>query len=157
MTGLQRTIIIKTQQILSGRKDDLNMIRQHTIDSAKSVLFINQRCVIQVASQVVSAPKIMLYNRINDIGNKSDNLKTFVQQYLKNKRGYLEHHVSMIRIMKPDSILKRGFAIIKSGGKVVSNADSIEAGTKVDIILSESRLNATVNEKTNHDGSEFNP
>jgi exodeoxyribonuclease VII large subunit len=157
MVDLQRNIIIKTQQILSRTKDDLNEIRQHTIDTARSVLFINQRCVIEVASQVVSAPKIMLYNRINDISNKSYNLKTFVQQYLKNKRGYLEHHVSMIRIMKPDNILKRGFAIVKSRGKIVSNADGIESGSKLDIILSGDRLNATVNEKTKHDGSEFNP
>jgi exodeoxyribonuclease VII large subunit len=157
MVDLQRSIIIRTQQILSRTKDDLNEIRQHTIDTARSVLHINQRCVLNVASQIVSVPKIMLNNRINDLSNRSENLKSFAQQFIKDKRGLLEHHVSMIRIMKPDSILKRGFAIVKSGGKIISNADNIVEGSNVDIILSGSRLNATVNEKTSHDGSEFNP
>jgi exodeoxyribonuclease VII large subunit len=134
MIDLQTRIVIKSQQMLSRSREELSDIRQSTIDTIRTILFDNQRSV----------------------NNKADSLRIFVQQYLKNKHGYLEHQLAMIRIMKPDSILKRGFAIIKSGGKIVSNADHINAGTNVDIILSGTQLNATVNQKTKNDGSEFN-
>lgn len=134
MIDLQTAIIIKTQQLLSRAKDDLAEIRQNTMNTARTILFHNQRSV----------------------GNQSNNLRIFIQQYFRNKRAYLEHQLTMLRLMKPDSILKRGFAIVKSGGKIVSNAESIDAGSSVDVILSGTTLNATVNQKTEHDGSEFN-
>lgn len=134
MIDLQTRIIIKSQQMLGRSREELSNIRQGTIDTIRTILFYNQKAV----------------------SNKSDSIRIFVQQYFKNKRASLEHQLAMLRVMKPDSILKRGFAIVKSGGKIVSSADNIEPGNKVEIILSGDRLNATVDKKTKHDGSEFN-
>lgn len=135
MIELQTSIIIKTQQLLGRAKDRLASLRQNTINTTRTILFHNQRSV----------------------GSHAGNLRIFVQQYFRNKRGNLEHQLAMLRVMKPESILKRGFAIVKSGGRIVSSAAGIEPGANVDIILSGTQLNATVNKKTKHDGSEFNP
>ncbi|HZY81483.1 MAG TPA: exodeoxyribonuclease VII large subunit [Cyclobacteriaceae bacterium] len=134
MIDLQRRIIIRTQQRLSRSQHELVEIRQNTIDTARSVLFHHQKM----------------------LSNRSSNLQIFIQQYLKNKKGYVAHLVSMIKLMAPDSIMKRGFAIVKSGDKVISNANDLEAGSKIDIILSGDKINATVNQKMKNDGSEFN-
>jgi exodeoxyribonuclease VII large subunit len=134
MIDLQRRIIIRTQQRLSRSQHELVEIRQSTINTARSVLFHHQKA----------------------LSNRSSNLNIFIQQYVKNKSGHLSHLVSMIKLETPDNILKRGFAIIKSGDKVISNASSLEAGSHVDIILAGDKVSATVNQKTKNDGSEFN-
>lgn len=134
MIDLQRNIVIRTQQILGRTREELSEVRQDTIDTIRTVLFHHQRSV----------------------NNKSDNLKIFVQQYFRNKLSSLEHQLAMIRVMKPDSILKRGFAIVKTGDKIIGNADTIGTNSIIDIILSNTKITATVNQKTKHDGSEFN-
>jgi exodeoxyribonuclease VII small subunit len=81
---------------------------------------------MNVSSQILSKPKITLYNRIKDIESKIDNLGTFTAMYLKNQHGNLGHFVSILKVMAPENILKKGFAIVKVNQKITSNPSDIE-------------------------------
>jgi exodeoxyribonuclease VII large subunit len=76
--------------------------------------------------------------------------------YLKNQRGYLGHYVSIIKMMSPENILKKGFAIVKSNNKITSNPDTILVGEDIEIILANTEITTTVKKKTKYDGKEFN-
>ena len=76
--------------------------------------------------------------------------------YLKSQRGYLGHYVSIINMMAPDNILKKGFAIIKANNKITSNPDDIKVGRDIDIILAQTQIKTTVKQKSKYNGTEFN-
>lgn len=65
----------------------------------------------------------------------------------------LDHYRSLVRVARPDNMLKRGFAVIKVGDKIVTGVDKIDVGSNVDIVMAGSILNTTVNKKTKRDGA----
>lgn len=76
--------------------------------------------------------------------------------YFANKRGYIGHFQSLVKLMSPQSILNKGFAIIKIDGKVVSNADHVKAGQELTVRLAETEIKTTVISKSTYNGNEFN-
>lgn len=150
--SLNSSIVNKTRDILNQKKDKIVAINQITINSSKSILFNNRRDLLHTTSQILSKPKIILYNSINDIKNTISNLKTFSSQYQKNKRGYLGHYVSLIKMMSPENILKKGYAIVRVNNAITSNPKKIKVGDDIDIILSDTLIKTTVKQKNKYDG-----
>jgi exodeoxyribonuclease VII large subunit len=97
----------------------------------------------------------MIANRDSDLINIAGNLRTFHGQFLKNQRGYLNHLKTVIRLMDPSNILKKGFALVKVDGRVTSNPDDLQRGKDMDIILSGMQITATVTSKKTYDGNDF--
>jgi exodeoxyribonuclease VII large subunit len=155
LASLNSIIVNNSRNIITLNKDALVKINQITINISKSIIFNRKSELTAVASQISSKPKIVLYNRITDIRNITDNIKTFNFQYLKNQRSYLGHYVSIINLMSPKNILKKGFAIIKVNDKIISNPDMIKVGNDIDIILSETKITSSVKDKTKYNGNNF--
>lgn len=126
---LQRMIVIKSQQIFSSSYRALSQNNMSIINNSRRLLG-EQKQNIASLKQVV-------------IGKS----KSTIQFHSRS----IDHFNSLVRVARPESMLKRGFAIIRSGEKIVTNADNIEAGANLDIILSGSILNTTVNKKTKRD------
>ena len=156
LASLNTSIVNNTRAIISERKDELVSTNQLIINSTKSILFSRKTNLINTSTQILTKPKIILYNRINDIKNTINNLKTFNAQYLKNERGYLGHYAKLIKMMAPDNILKKGYAIIKVNNKITSNPDNIKIGNDIDIILSNKLIKSTVKHKNDYNGNDFN-
>lgn len=156
LSSLNTNIINNAKLIISQRKDELINTNQLIINTTKSIVYKKKADLINKSSQILTKPKIILYNRINDIKNTINNLKSFNTIYQKNKRGYLGHYVSIIKMMSPDNILKKGYAIVKANNKITSNPDNIEIGSDIDIILSDKLIKSTVKLKSEYDGKEFN-
>lgn len=150
LSNLKSTISNSARNLISGHKDALMAINQNTINSSKSILYQEHRLLVNMSHQISGKPRIILYNRINDIGNTINNLKTFTNQYLRNQKGYLAHYSSSIRMMSPENILKKGYAIVKVNDKITSNADTIAVGDTIDVILADSIFKTTVKEKTKY-------
>lgn len=154
LSNLKSNISNNARNLISGHKDSLVSINQNTINTSKSILYHQHRLLVGLSHQVSGRSQIILYNRINDIGNTINNLKTFTNQYLRNQKGYLGHYSSSIRMMAPANILKKGYAIVKVNNKVSSNADTIEVGDSIDVILADSIFKTTVKEKTKYNGKD---
>jgi exodeoxyribonuclease VII large subunit len=174
----QRKIVIKTQQVFSARqkqlssinssvvnqardiiaknKDSLSLLQQTTINTTKTILFRNRNKLGSISSQVISRPKIILYNRFNDLQNTLGNIKTFKSQYIKNQNNYLGHFKSVINMMSPVNILKKGFAIIKADDHIISNPDDITVGKEIEIILADTQIQTIVKNKSPYNGNDFN-
>jgi exodeoxyribonuclease VII large subunit len=155
LSSLNSSIVNNTRNIITQRKDQLIQKNQVTINVSRSIISNSRNSLTVIAAQLVSKPKIILYNKISDIQNTINNLKTFNAQYLRNQKGYLGHYFSMINMMSPQNILKKGFAIIKSNNKIISNASDIKIDQDIDVILSGTKIKSTVKQKTNYDGPTF--
>ena len=177
LLSLQKTIVIKTQQLFSSNfqtlstlnsvivnntrgylnfyKDELTRINQITINTSKDIIYRNQNNLRSLSSQLLTKPKMTVYNRLSDIEGTINHLKVFSANYLKNQKGYLGHYHSVVRLMSPINILKKGFAIVKSNGKITSNPDDIMIGKDITVILSDKEITSTVKTKKEYNGSEF--
>ena len=177
LLSFQKLVLIKTQQLISGHfqslarqtsvvvntsrntisnyRDRLVHINQVTIHSSQSILFKNRTGLMGISSRLGSKPKMILQNLIRDIQHTRDNLSTFNSRYLKNQRAQLEHFASLINMMSPENLLKKGFAMVKVQGRITGNPDDIQVGEDLDIILSDTEIKTTVKQKKKYDGSDF--
>jgi exodeoxyribonuclease VII large subunit len=57
--------------------------------------------------------------------------------------------------MQPENILRKGFALVKAEGRIISNSEEIQIGQQVEIILSDTQLDATIHSKKTYYGNEF--
>jgi len=150
------TVVNQSRNFISGYRESLVHINQVTINTSRSILFKHRSALVEMASRLSTRPKIILQNLSGDIRNTMGNLSTFKSQYLKNQRGYLGHYASVINMMSPANILKKGFAIVKVKGVVTSDPEKIKVGDDVDVILSGTEIKTRVRQKNKYDGSDFN-
>lgn len=156
LSSMKSIISNSARELISAHKDSLTLINQNTINNSRSMLYQERRQLVNVSHQIAGKPRIILYNRINDIENTISNLKTFTNQYLRNQKNYLGYYSSSIRMMSPENILKKGYAIVRVNDTITSNADTIEVGDTMDVILSDTIFKTTVKEKTKYNERDTN-
>lgn len=156
MLSMQKMILIHTYQMINHHKDRLIQLNQTTINTTKNLLHEKHRNIFHLSGQLLSNPKMMLSDKRKDLSNLVVNLQNYNRIYLTNKRAHIAHFESVMRIMSPQNILNKGFAILKIDGKIISNADQVAAGTELNIRLAESEIKTIVKSKSEYDGNEFN-
>lgn len=56
-------------------------------------------------------------------------------------------------MMRPENILKKGFAIIKQNGVIISSSDKIKQGDELSITMEKHIISTTVNSKSDNEGT----
>ena len=154
--SLTRNKIVNfVRQSLSQSNLELIHINQITVNTSKSILFNHKSILGFLATKVTQSPHLILCNRLNDIQNKITILKLHQKAYFKNKRNNLDYHLAILKIMSPENILKKGFAIIKVNNKITCDPNNILIGSDVEIILKNTVVTAFVNHKIKYNGDDF--
>ncbi len=156
LSALNTAIINQARTMIATHKDELTGYNQVVINEARAILYSRQRELLAVSGQVLSKPKIMVANRRNDLQNLVGNLQAFSRIYFQKKQAYIAHHETVFRLVSPANILKRGFAIVYHNGKVTASPDAITPGSNIKVLLTDTEINATVTSKNTTDGTEFN-
>lgn len=157
LLSLQNVVLIKTYQLINYHKDRLTHINQITISTARNLLHEQHRYIMNLSRLVLTNPRIIISNRQKDLSNVISNIQSYNRMYFANKRGYIGHFQSVVRLMSPQNILNKGFAILKVNGRITGNADAIEAGTKLTVRLATAEIKTTVTSKSILNGNdEFN-
>lgn len=153
---LRQNIIIKAQQKFSADFKALGQVNNTIVNKSHNILADHKEKLYTMSTSILTKPRVIVYNKLNDIARIRSNLNTFSSICIKNQKSYLAHFVSMIRIASPANTLKRGFAIIKTNGKITSDPDDLAIGNNIEIILSDKEITATVTSKKEYDGTDFN-
>ena len=156
LTSLKTSIVNKSRTFINDYKDLLVNNNQIVVNKTKTLLFKNKNALSFIASTLVSKPKVITGNKLNDLANKISNIHTFKTSYLRSQRAYLGHFVSVINLMSPANILKKGFAIIKYNGEITSNPDVLTPGSDMEVILLDKSIKSTVKSKSTYNGKDFN-
>lgn len=158
LLSLQNAVLIKTYQLINYHKDRLTHINQVTISTARNLLHEQHRNIMNLSRLVLTNPRIIISNRQKDLSNVISNIQSYNRMYFANKRGYIGHFQSVVRLMSPHNILNKGFAILKVNGRIAANADAIEAGTELTVRLASAEINTIVTSKKSilNGNDEFN-
>lgn len=174
LLGLQKNLVIRSQQLLAGENKKLNSLNaniasstrnlltrhkdaltrnnQVTINTTKSILFRHKANLNSLTGQLSILPKGILYKNEIDLDNTIRNLKIVNIQFLKNQVVNLLYYTSVIKLMSPENILSKGFAIVRVNGKITSNPENIQEGEQISIILAQKEIEATVTAKKEYGG-----
>jgi exodeoxyribonuclease VII large subunit len=112
-----------------------------------------EEAIMNLQRRIITRSQRMFQNCFKELAMLQQQTISRSRSMLASHQRSLEHFTSFIRVARPENMLKRGFAVVRSGNKIVTSADEVEAGTKLDIVMSGGVLNTTVNQKTKRDGS----
>ena len=146
---LQKTIIIKSQQLLAYHSRELNELKTHFLKDVLRLLNDQHRNIASLSGIVINKPGMWLSNEHKNIAGMLANIKTFNNIFFAHEKVHLQHYLSIVNLMSPQNILNKGFAILKLNGKIISNPESIEPGKELTIQLSKAEINTVVISKTN--------
>lgn len=133
LLDFQKNIVIKSQQLFAQKFRGLSHLNQ----------------------QLVSATRHLLYSKHRDVQNYSTTLQGAARASIDKQHTSIAHFRSVFQMMNPDNILKKGFAMIKVNGHIVTDPEKITVGEQVSVILSQTQLETVVSEKKPYDGNEF--
>jgi exodeoxyribonuclease VII large subunit len=117
------------------------------LHTSKSILLHCHRELISLSNAVLARPRIMVSNRLNDLDNMIANLRSFNRMFIQSKRGQVTHYDGLFKLMSPANILKRGFAIVYQDGHIINNAQSLQPGSHISVVLQDASLEATITAK----------
>jgi len=176
LLSLQRNIVIKSQQlflshfkeledlkrVISGsarelllqHKEKLSFTKQRLAADTRGILHEHQKKLSLKAQLAAQISQQLLRQKKSDIDYLKGNIKLFTAGYFRNRAVGLEHMHKSIRLMSPQNILKKGYAIVKANGKITSSTENIKEGEDIEVILHNTILKSTVKEKIQYDGRE---
>lgn len=148
----KRTISRNARELLSLYRQQLATANQSIAGDVKDILHEHQKKLSLKAQMTTQASNSLLRRKKSDIDYLAENLKRFTAGYLKAKTVDLEHMDKSIKLMSPQNILKKGYAIVKANGKIAGTAENIKIGEDIEVILHDTLLKSTVKEKIQYDG-----
>ena len=169
------TILLKAQQCISKNMLSLSNLNLQLLTHAKSMIVLNNErlsCIHQgiahtvkiglcdkkaalaaVSCRITSLPANALVRRMHELNTTTMRTTLLARMALARQRCSLEQFAAMCRLMSPESILKKGFAIVYYQEKNSVSGNSIPLGAEVTIRLSDARLAATITQNNTLDGN----
>ncbi len=79
-----------------------------------------------------------------DVGIQRDTLHQTVQDLFVTKREAISYAVKLLSILNPQTILKRGYAVLRQGKTAVRSTTQTKPGQKLEVLLSDGIINIEV-------------
>jgi exodeoxyribonuclease VII large subunit len=67
---------------------------------------------------------------------------------LARHRSELDHKATVVRMASPEEVLRRGFAILRSDGRILADTSGLEPGMTLEVETHDATLTTTLINKT---------
>jgi exodeoxyribonuclease VII large subunit len=143
----QKRIIIKTQQIFSFNSNNLNELKSRVLKDVFRLLHGHQRLLMNLSGSMSALPRFILSNKKRALRASAAALVTASKAVFMNEYTNLTHLSTLTKMMNPQNILNKGFAIVKVQDQIVSQSGRIEVGSEVQIQMATEELTAKITSK----------
>jgi exodeoxyribonuclease VII large subunit len=149
LSNLQYSISTSSRKFISDFRQSLRHSNQNIIRSAKNVLFTKSKNLLTQAIHVNTMPAGILNGKRIELQSLKMSFQSFTKTALQNQKSNLSHFESVVKLVDPVNMLKRGFAILSHNQKVIADPNEIKAGMKIEIQIKDEILTSQVLSKQN--------
>ena len=137
-------LIYQTSALLEQHRSFLNLQTKILPVKSAAILYKSSSSLSALRISLVSSAKITLIRRKNELSVLYDRLNKGALLILKNQQAFLMHHQKILFILSKEQTLKRGFAVIKNKGQVVSSSSILSLQDSIEIELHDTMIEAVV-------------
>lgn len=124
------------EELISKQKDILIKVQD---------LFSKKQLELQkLQSYLGHSPLLFLQKQSMELQSIRDYLPQNVLMFIKNEKQYINHYQKLIHVLSPENVLKRGFAYIKKGDKILNSSNPVTEGDRVEVHLYQKKLEVLV-------------
>jgi len=154
LSELKNAISRSARELIQLHGEELTRTNHQIASGSRAVLYGHQKRLILTIQQVAQSPKMLFQQQKNELVNIKNSIMNGAGDYLRHEKLTLEYQQKSIRMISPQNILRKGYAIVKAGEKIISSAENIGAGQEIEVILKDAKLKSIVKEKIQYDGRE---
>lgn len=147
MVSLMETVRNRPARSLEQQNHYLFRLRQKVTNCSTEILNKNERMLDRVFHKLVTKPKELVLHRNNDLVSVLQFIRIYSQTFILQQKKFLEHQHTLMKMMSPGNILKKGFAIVSRNEKIITRADELNAGDSITITLHDTDINSTITSK----------
>lgn len=178
LVEFQNSIIIKVQQILGHSILNINNIQSRLIGSAQKLLAIGNEDLANTNSSIINSSKDLINDTKQELNNfafsflskpfntierkmqtidyLSKTLQYQTSKLIVAKSSEINHFLKVMKLMSPENILKKGFAIVSVNNNIVVDAGMLKKGEEIKISMHTHEIDASVNNINKRNGEEYN-
>ena len=146
---IARTYINQHFRKLQQKGQEISYLGQSLLAEEQSGLRV-------LGGKITGRARLLLYGHQRDLSQHKAAILSKTKDHLEEHYNRLAAYQAQLKLISPERLLQRGFALVKQGGKILSHASQLKEGNKIAIILADREISATVNENKKYDGREFN-
>lgn len=136
---------------LERQQHRLNSIQKQAQHSAKGAIASKRQLIHYQSTFLHHHSKQLLREFRERLKQKNDELLLNKKQLFDFHHQQLEQKSSLIRLLDPRNVLKRGYSITTLNGKTVNDTNLPELGEKITIETYDTTIESTVNHVTTHE------
>ena len=146
LINAQKRIIIKTQQTIQQHQRRLSSLKSYFVGDVLGLLQHLQSALSRLSGAVLAVPGMFLQNKERELRQVQKELKANAEDLIKTRSANLMLFETMIRLMDPVHILRKGFTLIKIGDRIITNEEALHPGTEITIQRAADEVKAIVSQ-----------
>jgi exodeoxyribonuclease VII large subunit len=136
---------------LERQQHQLNSVQKQAQHSAKGIIASKRQLIHYQSTFLHHHSKQLIREFRERLKQKNEELILNKKQLFDFHQQQLEQKSSLIRLLDPRNVLKRGYSITTFNGKTVNDANLPQPGEKVTIETYDTTIESTVNQVTSHE------
>ncbi|MEI6949686.1 exodeoxyribonuclease VII large subunit [Paraflavisolibacter sp. H34] len=154
LAAFSHTIAQEAREVLNGHRAGLVRMSGAVSGAARATLYRRNRELLHLSAPLAAAPRLQLARRQSELAQLSGRVASFSRLYLSRQQESLGHFEALCRLMDPDRLLDKGFALVYHEGRMVNNAAALPEGAAITVRLGGTDIHATITHKTPKDGQD---
>jgi len=90
-----------------------------------------------------------------EIQQLKDRFFDAIEDLIEDSRSTLQYLKQRVKNLSPSTILNKGFAIISSNNKIITDPKNIPLNSEIDVILKDEIIQSTVKKKINNEKQSY--
>ncbi|WP_256012997.1 exodeoxyribonuclease VII large subunit [Desertivirga xinjiangensis] len=156
LSNFQRTIFHKATELLVSGKHQLKNKQLYLSSKSQLLLHRYEKELAEKALTFTFIPKQIIRAEKQRSLAFQKQLLSRLPQVVDLQKRELNSLKDNIQNLSPEKILKRGFALIKKNGKIISDSSDVNPGDSLQIVHQQFLIDTEVKNKTDYNGNEFN-
>lgn len=130
----------------------LDQSREKLIYFSKQHFLRERNAIAQSMQRISWSSKNKIASEKHGIQIFTQRLQLFSDQFLREKHASLEHLGRLVKLADPAQLLKRGFSITRTNGKIVTHINQLRVGDQIETIFIDGKITGTVTHKEEDHG-----
>lgn len=144
---LQNKLVVKSQQWVANKKSELVTTERQLLHEAQAGLHRYGRTLDALSNELTIKPAILFNSKRKDLSNIHHQLQFSSYRFLSHERDDMQGLEKLLQVLHPDSILKRGFALVSYQGKITTDASLLPVGADINVLLGKTNISTTIKAK----------
>ncbi|MBV8252144.1 MAG: exodeoxyribonuclease VII large subunit [Chitinophaga sp.] len=148
---MQQQILIRSQQIIAADNRELHVLQSNIAHNVRSILERNKEELLHARHSISAGAQQVLQEQKQQLQYFVSGLTSRPRAILQHEENKLQQQQLLFRMLDPESIIRRGFALIYKEDSLLKRAEDATPGDPITIRMQDATLRAIVQSKITKD------